>query len=281
MTLSDLESELATLGNGYELPTEEEIVMSVNRALRRLYTDRIITKDVRIAVRRLDPILYRKEIKCKPGDHIELPLDGASYIMRIHGNGKFRVTDGTTSSTYSVDSPNEAKLFRGFITYGGKITFWGSYSFTIYDFAVYPEVFSPRIDDIPEYNAKRIFDLRHTYGDFASFISHAVDKNGKAVRGCVLKEGRLEIDPDVEGEIMLSYRRMPRYVAAVEMIQEIDVPNEYLRLFTLLVAAYLWRSAEESLGSYYEKMYTEGLESTRRLEYDRLDNTYVDTNGWA
>ncbi len=281
MTLDDLELRVAILGNNSPITSETLFLESVNRALRRLHNDIVIPKEVRIAARNVKPISYHKEIYCKNGQFMEFPLNGAAYSMRFLGSGKYMITDGGVTNTYSVDSQQEAKLIKGFMTFGGKISFWGSFSFTVYDFAVYGEMLSPNVRDIPEYGSRRVFDLKAMYGDFMSFISPPTDKHGKPIPSCVLREGRLELDSDFEGEIILSYRRLPTEVFSSIATLYIDVPDEYLHLFSLLVAAYYWYYTDESLSKYYESLYEEGVESTKKSIYGSINSAYIDTNGWA
>lgn len=281
MTLTDLESTVAVLGSTGEITDRNLFVLSVNRALRRFYSDRCISKEVRLALREIKPVLYRKKIECIKGDYIELPIDGVAFSMRLHGNGRYRLTDGDTSTVYAVDSMHEARSVRGFLTYGGKIAFWGSLSFTIYDFAVFDEMHSPHVYDIPQCGMPRVIDLREIYGDFMSFLSPVTDANGNEIENCRMKEGKVFLDPSFYGELSLSYRRLPTSVIMTEEEQTIDIPDEYLHLFTLLVAANYYYYADDSLSSYFQSLYNEGLENIKKYEYDRIDAVYTDTNGWA
>lgn len=280
MTFDELETELTILGNNQPITDESLLILSVNRALRRLYNDLRIVKEVRIAARTIKPISYYKEIYCKSGEFMEFPLNGKAYSMRFHGSGKYMITDGDVTNTYTVDSKKEAKVIKGFLSYGGKISFWGSFSFTVYDFAVYDEIFSPQLADIPEEGSHRVFDLREMYGDFMSFISPPADSDGNLI-DCNMQDGKIEIDSSFEGEIILRYRRLPTKVISTMEIQTLDVPEEYLHLFCLLAAAYYWYYTDDGLSGHYEELYEGGIESMRKGCYDQINCSYVDTNGWA
>ena len=269
------------MASGEAVTNASLFLVSVNRALRRLYNDIIIPKEIRIAARKLKPVAYHKEIHCKNGQYMEFPINGFSYSMRFLGCGKYMITDGEVINTYSVDSQHEAKLINGYLTYGGKISFWGSFSFTIYDFTVYDEVLAPEITSIPEHTSRRVFNLRDMYGDFMCFLSAPTDKYRRPIPGCTLQDGKLETDADYEGEILLSYRRLPKEVIDTMETQIVDVPDEYLHIFQLLAASYYWFYFDENLSKHYLSLYEEGVKLINNTAYTSLNSLYVDTNGWA
>ncbi len=191
MTINDLLIDLHIVGKEEETFSDRNLfVYSINRALRRLYADRRIEKTVRLATRRPEPIAYYKEIHSPDGNMIEIPIEGKSYSMRIHGTCTYMINDGSVVTVRTVENKNETTVVKGFISYGGKISFWGSFAFTVYDLAIYNEIYSEKVKDIPEYGSKRIFNLRDIYGDFMSFTSPATNLAGKTLDFCRLYDGR-------------------------------------------------------------------------------------------
>ncbi len=284
MLLSELSNEVNLLG--YNTSTEDEglFFSCVNRALRDLFAGRTITKNVTLAATGVKPISYIREIQSKSGEMVRLPAYGKAFSMRVHGTVTYSVKDGNDVNTYTVDSPNEATLVKAFLTYGGIISLWGQFSFTIYDYSVYDQIFTQNLNDIPHYGPTVTFNLREIYGDFMSFVSPAKDRNGKAISGCILYDGRVEVDSSYRGEIFLSYRRLPSTVCEPinsDDIQMIDIPTEYTHIFPLLVASYLFAGEDEVKAKYYRQLYDEGLELIDSCGYKELDYGYIDTNGWA
>ena len=238
MTTKELATELFVLGGGEAISDDRLLAISVNRALRKLYTDREIVKTVRFASRSIPPIKYYEEIRCKNGEEVTIPINGIAFSMRIHGVGKYTITDGDSVTVYAFDSPNEAILIKRALIFGGSITFWGSFSFTVYDLSIYDQVFSPFTEDIPDYGPRRVFNVRELYTDFMCFISPATDKHGVPLPNCKLYDGKLEIDSSYDGEIVLTYRRVPTEIFISEVEQNIDLPDEYKAMFIPLVASY-------------------------------------------
>jgi hypothetical protein len=281
LTLCDLITDVKNLGGGELIDNNGLFISAVNRSLRRLYSDISVEKTVRLAARVHKPIAYYKEIHCKSGEMREFPLEGMAYSMRIHGNCKYMITDGETKSVYPVNSKNEAVQIKGFVTYGGKISFWGSFPFAVYDLAVYDRIYSELTKDIPDCDPKKMFNLRELYGDFMSFTSPATDRNGRLIKGASLYDGRLEIDSDYEGEIIVTYRRLPIEISPDDDDPDIDAPNEYTHLLTLLVGYNYFFHSDEGLAKYYLTQYDEAIKNLKQNSYQRISSEYTNTNGWA
>ena len=283
MTINELLAELRIVGGESTFSDRNLLIYSINRALRRLYADQRIEKTVRLATRRPKPIAYYKEIHSKDGDIKEIPITGKSFSMRIHGECTYVVTDGPATTVRTIDSKNEATLIKGFLTYGGKISIWSSFAYTIYDLAVYDEIYSERPNDIPEYGIKITFNLRDIYGDFMSFTTPATDLAGNPIKSARLYDGKVEVGSDYTGEIMLSYRCLPTEISLAEddNSTEIVVPNEYSHLFVLLVAYYGMLFKDDDKATKFLDQYTEAIASFRAYCYQQVDFDYKDTTGWA
>ena len=283
MTINDLLIDLRIVGESESFSDRNKFIYSINRALRRLYADRKIEKTVKLATRRPEPISYYKEIHSPDGNEIEFPLVGKSYSMRIHGTCTYMINDGGVINVRTVESKNEATVVKGFISYGGTITFWGSFAYTIYDFAVYDEIYSEKAKEIPEYGLKRIFNLRDIYGDFMSFTSPATDLSGNPLKCCRLYDGKVEVDTDYTGEIAISYRCLPEEISLAEdeNATEIAVPKEYTHLFVMLVAYYYLYFSDNKNADRFLNQYIDAKKSLVTESYQQIDAKYLDTTGWA
>lgn len=286
MTLTELGNEVKLLGfNSEEAIDRNLLISSANRALRELFTHRMITKTVKFSARGLVPKIYHSEIICKNGDPITIPIAGKSYSMRLCGKGYYSITSGKNTISNQFDTGPESKLVRGFIPSAGNIKFWGSFSFSVYDFSIYDESFSPLVTDIPDCVPTTEYDIREIYGDFMAFVSPARDRYGNIIEECTLHDGRLQISSKYRGEVHLTYRRLPAIIkekkAEEEEEADIDLPSEYLYLFPLLVASYYWLDSDSSKANYYKNRYEERLSILDSCCYEELDTSYIDTNGWA
>ena len=284
MTITELGKEIKFLGFDSEaVINKQQLISAANRALRELYNQRTITRTVKFSARGLVPTSYHEEIICKNGNEVILPLVGRCYSMRVCGKGFYAVHDGANISANQFETGLETKLVRGFISFGGYIRFWGSFSFSIYDFSVYDEFFSPRVEDIPDCVAASEYDIREMYGDFMAFVSPATDRYGNIIEGARLHDGRLQISSKFRGEVHLTYRRLPDVIIEEEEKYEtdIDIPDEYLYVFPLLVASYIWLDTDSTKANYYKSRYDETLSIIDSTSYEEIDTAYVDTNGWA
>ena len=280
MTMEGLLHELEVLLPEAEITHGLPLQSATNRALRNLYYDRIIEKKIRLANRGIRPTYYKKELLCEAGKEYTLPLKGKAYSMRVHGQGRYSIEDGPNMTVRAIDSLDETIVIRGFLSQGGCITFWGSFSFIIYDFSVFNEIVSEYTEDIPDGGPIRTFDLRQLYGDYMCFTSSPTDSKGNLISTCRLYDGRVEIDADYEGEIFLSYRRLPNHVGD-GITEELDVPPEYLHLFPILVAHYLLLASDPTLSKLFKDRYDDIIAHISANSYDRLNAYYPDTHGWA
>lgn len=279
MTYDELIYQVDLLA-GQSVDSDGLLISSSNRALRELYNRVKITKTARLAARGLRPVTYFREVNCFNGEQITLPAKGVAYSMRVHGSGRILVTDGESNEVTPVDSLYGTTVIKGFLSYGGSITFWGSFSFSVYDYAIYDQLFSERKEDIPEAGPTLTLDLRQLLGDFMSFISPAVDRDGIPLENCRMQDGKLEIDSEFKGEIILTYRRLPRVIGG-EDGEIVDVPEEYTHLLPLLVAHHALLQSNESRARYYKSLFEEGMELIARESYGGIDCKYPLTNSWA
>lgn len=279
MTLDELKSEVRLLGFDETANVDDHIIASANRALLELYNHRIITKTVRLFARSSAICYYRDEIHCPNGRSTVVPAEGKAYSMRLCGSGQYTINDGSAVSVKYFESGAESVLVKGFLTWGGTITFWGGYSFTVYDYTIYSEIFSPAAKDIPLGGTRVVFDLREMYGDFLSFHSPAMNSHGEEIPNCILRDGRLEVDAKYKGEIVLTYRRLPKRITA--QTEEIDLPNEYIHVFPLLVASDVWLDTDEEKALHYRTRFYDLMSVIKQESYQYIDNSYKNEDGWA
>lgn len=279
MTLDELKNEVTLLGFDDTIDLEQSIIPAANRALRHLYSQRIFTRTVRLFARSAAVSYYRSEIHCPNGRSTTVPAEGKAYSMRLCGSGQYTINDGEAVSVKHFESGAESILVHGFLSWGGSITFWGGYSFTVYDYTIYSEIFSPHAKDIPNSVEKTVFDLRSMYGDFMSFLSPPTNTKGETIPKCTLCDGRVEVDSKYRGEILLTYRILPTKLTSET--DKIDMPEEYTHLFPLLVASYVILDIDEEKALRYKSMYDEMIAVIKSESYQAVDTLYRSEDGWA
>ena len=280
MTYEELSAQVALLGSIENDPADPLLLNSVNLALRELYTGRVITRTVRLIARGLTPVLYHRQVNCANGGPFQVDIPGYAYSFRIQGNCQMMTIYPEGSTLTSISTGREAKTVKALATPETTLRFFGTYSFSIYDFSVYDERLSDDPSDIPEPGGTVIYDLHSLYGDYMSFYSPATDGAGERLTNCILRDGVVEIDSSYNGEIVLTYRRLPN-LATGDTTEEIDVPDEYLHLFPLLVASYMLLDGNDAMAKYYRSLYEDNAEIMDEGSYRAIDTVYKITDGWA
>ena len=280
MTFEELKLEVSSLSFGLIEESGNLLLSSANLALRDIYNRRTITKSVRLYTHGQRPIYYRKRVDFPKGVKKSLPLFGKAFSLRLCGNGFYRILDGTSQIVETFDTGDESLLLRGFITKGGSIEFWGSFSFTVYDFSLYEEIYSREVKDIPMGDETVVLDIRKIYSDFMSFISAPTDASGNEIKGARLIDGKILLDRSYGGEIILTYRRLPAEITA-DVKTTIDLPEELCHLLPLLTLSYCLLDSDFDKAMYYKERYEELMSRCISLGYEKLDTQYRDVTGWA
>jgi hypothetical protein len=307
MTYKELTRDVISLCRDMEIKSRRLMVNSVNSALREIYARRRIIRKVKLYAFGLTPSLYRKQIFCKGGSSVRIPLSGAAYSMRLCGEGIYRIEDGDKTEIVQFNTDGGIKLVRGLIKNGGSIYFYGNASFMVFDMSVYDDLVSNLLTDLPETRQNQIFDIRRSHGDFLSFIEPPRDIDGRIIPGYRLYDGKLEIPISYRGEINLSYRALPpkvvittdEYIEAEERekaesegkpyippeedldLIEVDIPEEYTHALALL-SAYYYKVAENSATAQgFKADYERVLKGLDECGYEELDSSYHLEIGWA
>lgn len=283
MIYDELVENIKAYANG-ELIGKETLLYHVNRALYDLYLYLPVTKSMRLYARGFKPTTYYKEIVYKGNSPVTINLNGKAFTMHVLGMGNYTIKDGESLNAHQFDTNSEAQIIRGFINSGGYIRFWGGCSFTVYNFAIYDDIASFNIEDIPDGSGITVFDMRKLCNNFLSFTSLPTDGYGQTIENCRLIDGRIELDSDYTGEINITYRRTPTEIIGIEKTEDyeevIDINAEYIPLLINLFWYHYWYDSNETEAGLYKAKFDKllSLHKEDRKVYDRK---YVDVNGWA
>ena len=286
MTYEELVSEVENYGCGDVIDTKKALLFNANRALSDLYFHIPVIKCLKFYSRGYKPIIYHREIVYDGSSPITIYTTGKSYTMHVMGRGNYTVKDGSMINAYQFDTGRETKIIRGFISDGGYIRFWGGFSFTIYNLAIYNDIFSPEVEDIPDGTGKIVYDMRRICPDFLSFSTLPTDADGKVIKGCRIFDGRIEVDSDYIGEVNVNYRRIPKKILGIEKEdiddpdEIIDVSEEHIPMFMYLIWYHYWCGTDDTRMKHYKDKFTDLL-SIYNNNLMTNDRSYVDVNGWA
>ena len=284
MIYDELMQEVEGYGCGDVIETKSLMVYHANTALIDLYHYIPATKTLKFYSRGYKPVIYHREIIYDGSAPITIYTTGKSYTMHVMGKGNYTIMDGGILKAFQFDTGKETQIIRGFLSEGGYIRFWGGFSFSIYNLAIYNDLLSTELDDIPDGTGKVIYDMRKICTDFLAFTSMPTDADGKVIESCKMFDGRIEIDSDYIGEVNVKYRRRPTKIMGIEKDEYdeevIDVQDEHIPMLIYLIWYHYWSNIDSARANQYKEKFDNllSLYNENRMTYDR---SYIDVNGWA
>ena len=130
MTLEELKRDTLALGfeSGY---IENDIfIPAVNRSLRNIFNDLCITRKVKLYAEPIIPLTIVDKARHFGRSSETYPLNGKAWSFEVSGVGSFRIKDGHEEKVTEFNTQRE--VFRGFLKYGGSITFLGNFLIMCY-----------------------------------------------------------------------------------------------------------------------------------------------------
>ena len=278
MTIDDLRSDVARLGFESSIEDEQCFVASANRALSLIYVDRPVSKTVPIFFEGPRIVMVRDFIEHRSGERITIQTEGRSISFFSNGNGFCVITDNTGSSMIPLGYDNQLtkKLLHGKAT----ITFYGDHYFTVNALAVYGDLISDLVVDIPTYQPYNEISVSETFGDFRAFLGYPKDENGNPVKSLELIDGKIRAPLDFRGKLYLTYYRKPETINPYDPVALIDVSDECAPMLALLTASFLWLDDDAGKAQYYMSLYRDLIANVKRYSNNKLDTAYS-ANGWA
>lgn len=275
MTVKDLMSEVAALGFESEIEPDIAFTSAATRAIRHIFTDRAVTKNLRLFPRAVGSTFYIERLTHNAGKDISLLLEGRAYSFKLSGCGSFTV--GTEVHPFDTDGA----VFRGFCNMGDSLTFSGDFLYTVYDFSVFSERVSDNISDIPIKGEPIVYDMMKLTDDFLAFSGPIRDGRGRSINGARFEGSLVYLPEGTSGAVVVNYRRAPRAITGFDTSEEIDIPTEAMALLPLLTASYLWLDDDQAKAEYYMQLYQAEISSLRRYISPSQSSAYEIPNRWA
>lgn len=284
MTIEDLKNQILLFGDVDMVTSREQILNAANLALKSLYIRIPVLKTVTLSLQGSKPTLYYERLVCRSGESITLPLQGKAFSARVFGQGNYYISDGGNVEVIQFNSEEEPLMIRRFISRGGSIKFWSSFTFTIYDFAVFDDIFSAYTEGIPTATKTVTIDMRERYEDFLAFVGPPKDSRGNILDLCSIQGSNMELSSSYAGEISITYRRLPTAIVGTNEADDanemIDIQSHLIHAFLMLTLYYFWLNTDGDKASLYKSQY----ESLLDANIDGIftySNKYVDVNGWS
>jgi hypothetical protein len=278
MTLNELKNDVAKLGFESYIEDEDCFIASVNRALSLIYVDRPVSKTALISIRGPRATFTREFIEHHSGESITVSLSGKAVSFRTTGHGTCILRDKTGAAEITLDADNQPvkRFFYG----NASVTFLGDYYFTVNNLAVFDDVVSNRLTEIPEYTPFKEIRPEDYCTDFRAFSSHPRDNTGKIVDSVRLIDGKIIVPYNYRKDLYLTYYRSPKRLDASSMDAEIDISEECLPMLPLLTASFMWLDDDTAKAQYYMTLYRDMVANVKRYSTNKIDTEYR-VNGWA
>lgn len=277
MTYNDLCEEVKALGFEDELESSTRTFFAANRALRAIYTERPVYDTLTIYRADVQPYIRIDRIDHKGGEGDTLSFTARAYSFKSSGNGEFVIND--TGGERTVSFSGNGTLHKGFLYGEGRISFIGEYAFSIFDIALFDDILSESVEDIPTVDGTIKYNAEKLVNNFLSFASLPTDETGSVIRGSSTLGSSIYIPYGFSGRINAIYKVCPRL--SEDPLEEIPIPTGCDHLLPLLTAAYVWLDDDEEKSRYYMSLYREGLNAAKYYDRASFNATYNETNGWA
>ena len=276
MKIEQLRESVSALGFENGIYDERLFILSADRALSMIFTDREVLKEAVIDTGVKKPSVFIGSY-IHSGEVTTFRISGKAYSFRASGTGSYTVKDKTGERMHDISG--DGGVYRGFISGDATITFSGEYRFSVYDLASFDILTGPEESDIPQYSREIKIDLKKRIPDLLTSISIPTDNTGVPIKGARAVGGILTLPSDTEGEIKLIYRRSPKKIYS-DMTEDIDLPPECESLLPFLTASFMWLEDDADMAQYYMALYKSALSTVKSELLGRLDTEYK-TNGWA
>ncbi len=278
MTYKDLCTEIAALGFETEIDSDERMLTAVNRALMLIYTERPTYERICIFKPAVSTTAKIGDFSHKGGETDSFSYKARAYSFKTCGRGKYKICEGEKEEIFEF-SQNSA-LHRGFLHGEGRIDFVGEYSFSVYDFALFDEIYGDSPEDIPTLSEYSEYTIRDFAPDFLSFVSAPTDEHGISIANAEVRGGIMRIPDGYSGKINLVYKKAPKKLFG-NPDDDIFVPDGCEHLLPLLAASYVWLDDDPEKSQYYMSLYREAMSAVKYYDRSHIDNSYHVTDGWA
>lgn len=301
MKVSDLYKQVAGLGFESSLEEDSRFYYAAERALLQVSRIRPATRTLKINHKPLENAVRNSsfdtseksrgliyEAENAKAYYFEADGVGTAYVEFLEGD------EWEIANVISLDASRTFKAYKGFIKNGKsfvtgrvRIRFSGDYLFYVRRAALYAEVYSPSIEDIPAYEPFTGYDISDLASDFLALASPPIVDGGRREilnQKYDIEDGSKVLLPyDMPGEYTVRYIKMPEKIdteeIAVDNDQEIDLAEDLAMLMPNLVAAYILAEDEPQLAEYYLALYNQQA-AVIEAKTRSFAPVHITNNGW-
>lgn len=276
MTLTQLKKEVSALCFDKSVSANSDFCFFANLALRKIFSDRGVSKTVKLNVANRTPKSSRATFTHVGGkDNIFSASDGA-YVIETSGEGYFKLKDNDGERKYEFNS--DFTRHKGFINGKATLTFSGEYTYTVVKIDLFDKCFGSEVNSIP--NGSGCLDLNEIYHDLACICALPKDKSGNLITEAIVEDGRITLPENFSGDIFVTYLRSPMPISEDTPDAKIDVSEDSSHLLPILCASYLCLECDPERAQGYAELYKE--ESKALTRHRRaISAEYRVRDGWT
>lgn len=228
---------------------------------------------------KLEPVELFERLSHKGGVDLSISLICTSFSLTATGSGEIVFSDGEGEEKIKF-SGNGVTVKRKVDTGIAFLNFTGEFDYEIYNLAGFALI-TENESDIPLYEPQVRFDMKLRDPLFLAFADLPRNAHGKIIPKLRTEGSAFLLPHDYEGEILVSYKRMPAKINENELDTEIDIAPECEHLLPLRTAAYLLLDGNEELSEYYLSLYKSGIGALKQQSRRTTAESFSDVLRWA
>ena len=279
MTVTELMEEVSILGFENSLENERAFLISANRALRLIFSERGISSSLKMIQNNPLPVFHLERYSHRAGDERTFSLGGMAISFKVCGEGSFRIDDGKKITEEKFNTP--MGVIRKFIGGSAEITFLGALGYEVLDLCSFETLKSAEEKNIPVYSTLSSHDLSIYKNDILTLCGEPEDDTGGKIDRASYRGNLLILPYSFDGEVAVFYKRAPKAITLSDENEEVDIPSDCRHLLPLLTAAYLWLDDDEEKAQYYMQLYREAMALLKRYSPENRDTKFNDVLGWC
>ena len=225
-----------------------------------------------------------------------------AYYFEADGAGSVKIEAFDESSdSWGTIGGFEFSANRSFVAYRGMIQkdgkffngrvrlhFVGDYLYSVRSVALYRNLYSADISQIPAYEAFTRYDISELAADFSALASPPIKEDSEYTvlnQDYEVENDRTILLPNhMRGLYKIVYIRKPEALVYADDPSEdptpIELDEDLCALLPLLVAAYIWVDDEPEKAEYYLTLYRERVADVERRYKDVAPAMIKSVNNW-
>lgn len=303
MTYAELQKQILNLGFETKETYDEEpsiMVDAINRAMREITNLFPLVGKYKIAQNPLPNLLEN------PLSHLDVKhYDGKTELVYVaegakslyfacSGSGTLTIEDDEGTKTLTLESNRAFKEYRAFVSGSVTLTFGGIFAYDVKNIAVYGQIYSQTLSDIPAYRPCLRYDFRELTREndkvmFIEFMDKVEEGNYSdglsyvSIKDFTVEERHiLVLDGFKKLEYTIFYKKnFTPFTATTLPTFEIELDYDQEHLLPLLAAWYVWADDEPQKAAKWKNDYEDF--ASRLLSAQKSETAqekFVNDLGW-